>query len=430
MRRPRRDLRGRVDGGVEGCLAPDSDPLHGARHRYNSYDRCVDPVGNPYAPGAGRTPAALAGRDRQREAWRIGLERVERGRTAQPMVLHGLRGVGKTVLLSSFRTAAAKRDWLVAQVEAGSGTGLREAVGEALHAPLADAVRPAPGRRLLTALKTALSFKASYDTAGTWNFGLDLSQAAGGGAGTGVLEADLSKLLRDVAAAAAEAGTGLALLVDEAQDATAEELRALCAVTHAAGQQDWPLLVALAGLPSLPRVLTEARSYAERLFVYERIEQLPPEAATEALVAPAVAEGVHWTQAASDLVVRATGGYPYFLQQFGQECWNEASGDVIAFADARVGAARGRAALDDGFFRTRWDRAAPAEQAYLRAMAPDGDAGTPSGTVAARMGRRLASLGPARASLIAKGLVYAPEHGLVAFTVPGMADFIARQPPP
>lgn len=398
----------------------------------------MDPVANPYAPGAGRTPAALVGRDRQREAWRVGLDRVERGRTAQPVVLYGLRGVGKTVLLSSFRTAAAQRGWVVAQVEAGAGSGggggagggagLRGAVGEALHAPLVDLARPRAGRRLLAALRTALSFKASYDTAGTWNFGVDLGEVGGGGADTGVLEADLAKLVRDVAAGAAEEGGGLALLVDEAQDATPAELAALCAVAHAAGQQDWPVLVALAGLPSLPRVLAEAKSYAERLFVYERIEQLTPDAAVEALVAPAVAEGVHWTDGAVELVVAATGGYPYFLQQFGQECWNEAEGDTIAHADARVGAARGRAALDDGFFRSRWDRATGAEQAYLRAMARDGDAGTPSGEVAARLGRRVASLGPARASLIAKGLVYAPEHGVVAFTVPGMADFIERQP--
>ncbi|MGQ7296789.1 ATP-binding protein [Quadrisphaera sp. KR29] len=393
----------------------------------------MDPVANPYAPGAGRTPAALVGRDRQREAWRVGLDRVERGRTAQPVVLYGLRGVGKTVLLSSFRTAAAQRGWVVAQVEAGRGSagspaGLRGAVGEALHAPLVDLARPSAGRRLLAALRTALSFKASYDTAGTWNFGVDLDTAGGGGADTGVLEADLAKLVRDVSAGAAEEGRGMALLVDEAQDATAEELAALCAVTHAAGQQDWPVLVALAGLPSLPRVLSEAKSYAERLFVYERIEQLTPDAAVEALVAPAVAEGVHWTDGAVELVVAATGGYPYFLQQFGQECWNEAEGPTIAHADARVGAARGRAALDDGFFRSRWDRATTAEQAYLRAMAVDGDAGSPSGEVAARLGRKVASLGPARASLIAKGLVYAPEHGVVAFTVPGMADFIGRQP--
>ncbi|TXR56655.1 ATP-binding protein [Quadrisphaera setariae] len=400
----------------------------------------MDPVANPYAPGAGRTPAALVGRDRQREAWRVGLDRVERGRTAQPVVLYGLRGVGKTVLLSSFRSAAAARGWVVAQVEAGRGSSgggasgagsrasLRGAIGEALHAPLVDLARPSAGRRLLAALRTALSFKASYDTAGTWNFGVDLGDAKGGGADTGVLEADLAKLVRDVSAGAAEEGVGLALLVDEAQDATADELAALCAVAHAAGQQDWPVLVALAGLPSLPRVLAEAKSYAERLFVYERIEQLPPDAAVQALVAPAVAEGVHWTDGAVELVVAATGGYPYFLQQFGQECWNEAEGGTIAHADARVGAARGRAALDDGFFRSRWDRATSAEQAYLRAMAADGDAGSPSGEVAARLGRKVASLGPARASLIAKGLVYAPEHGVVAFTVPGMADFIGRQP--
>jgi hypothetical protein len=177
-------------------------------------------------------------------------------------------------------------------------------------------------------------------------------------------------------------------------------------------------------------VLAEAKSYAERLFVFERIEQLDAELARRALTEPAAAEGVTWERDAVTLLVQATAGYPYFLQQFGQDTWNCASGPGIDVADARVGAASGRAALDDGFFRARWDRATRAEQKYLRAMATDGDSGSSSGEVAARLGRGANSFGPARASLIAKGLIYAPEHGVVAFTVPGMADFIQRQPEP
>ena len=140
----------------------------------------MDPVSNPYSPGAGRKPAALVGRDQPRRDWQVAIERVEAGRTAQPFVLYGLRGVGKTVLLSDFRRSASDRDWLVAQVEAGAGKALREALGEALHAPLADLARPSAGRRLLKALKTAVSFKASYDQSGTWNFGLDLAGASVG----------------------------------------------------------------------------------------------------------------------------------------------------------------------------------------------------------------------------------------------------------
>jgi hypothetical protein len=334
--------------------------------------------------------------------------------------------VGKTVLLSEFRRAAAAREWIVAQVEAGADRTLREALGESLHAPLADLARPAAGRKLLRALKTAMSFKTSYDSAGTWSFGLDLSDVAGGGADTGTLETDLRKLVSDLAAAAGEEGVGLAVLIDEAQDLSPDEVTAMCAIARAAAQDDWPVMFAFAGLPSLPRILAEAKSYAER-FSYERIEELDRTTALDAIMKPSADERVHWDIDAAELIVEESGGYPYFLQQFGQDTWNAALGARIDLADARVGAAAGRGALDSGFFRARWDRATRAEQEYLRVMAEDGDTGSSSGEVAARLGRRVSSFGPVRASLIAKGLVYAPEHGVVAYTVPGMAAFIGRQ---
>jgi hypothetical protein len=388
----------------------------------------MDAVRNPYSPGAGRPPAALVGRDNEVAAWAVALQRVAAGRTAQPIALYGLRGVGKTVLLTRFSKDAASHDWIVARVEAGAGKSLRDALADALHATLARLARPSATSRMLTALKTLLSFKASYETTGGWSFGLDLSESFGGGAGTGALEADLTNLVRDLVGAAAEQGVGVAILIDEAQDLTNDELTAVCATAHLASQEEWPFLLALAGLPSLPRMLAEAKSYAERLFSYDRIEHLDPARAREALEAPAHGEAVDWQDDAADLIVRETLGYPYFLQQYGQSTWNSAARSPITVEDARVGAAHGRAALDDGFFRARWDRATRAEQQYLRAVAVDGDAGSNSGEVARRLGRRQTSLGPARANLIAKGLLYAPEHGVVAFTVPGMADFIVRQP--
>jgi hypothetical protein len=315
----------------------------------------------------------------------------------------------------------------VAQIEAGVDKDLREALGEALHAPLADLARPSAGRRLAKALKTALSFKASYDSTGTWNFGLDLSGASGGGADTGVFETDLRKLIHDLAAAAEEEGVGVAILIDEAQDLSKSELIAICAIAHASAQDDWRVLFALAGLPSLPRVLAEAKSYAER-FNYEKIEALRGSVAADALIKPAAEEGVEWDDTAVALLVEESTGYPYFIQQFGQDTWNEAPGPAITYDDARVGAAKGRAALDSGFYRARWDRATRGEQNYMRAMAEDGDDGSPSGEIATRLSRGPASLGPSRANLISKGLIYAPEHGVVAFTVPGMAAFILRQP--
>jgi hypothetical protein len=346
-------------------------------------------------------------------------------------VLYGLRGVGKTVLLGEFARRAAAQDWIVARLEAQSGKSLRTMVSDALHGPLVDLARPSSGRRLLRALKTATSFRASVDASGAWSFGLDLSDVGGGGADTGTLELDLLKVLHDVAAAAAaEEQRGLAVLIDEAQDIAADELAALCAVAHAASQDGWAFLVGLAGLPSLPRILAEAKSYSERLFRFHPIGRLDSPLAATVLTAPAGEERTTWRVDAVDYVVSASGGYPYFLQQFGQDIWNEAEGPVITLTDARVGVAVGRAALDAGFFRSRWDRATRTEQRYLRAMALDSDAGSASGDVASRLGRSIKSLGPTRAGLISKGLIYAPEHGVVDFTVPGMADFINRQPEP
>ena len=218
------------------------------------------------------------------------------------------------------------------------------------------------------------------------------------------------------------------MLIDEAQDLPAEELTALCAIAHRAMQDDWRVLFALAGLPSLPRILAEAKSYSER-FKYESIEALDADLARDAIVEPARAEQTNWDLNAVELIVAESRGYPYFLQQYGQDTWNAAEVDPIIYADARVGAAAGRAALDAGFYRARWDRATPTEKAYLRAMAQDADdgSGSGSGEIAARLSRKPTSLGPVRANLIAKGLIYAPDHGVVAFTVPGMASFITRQ---
>ncbi len=387
----------------------------------------MDPVRNPYAPGAGRPPAALVGRGEPLAAWQVGLQRVEAGRDAQSVVLYGLRGVGKTVLLSRFAHLARERSWLVTQVEARSGQTMRAMIGEGFHDNLVDLARPGVGTRVLKALRTALSFKASYDSAGRWSFGLDLEGAPGGGADTGAFESDLGKLLRDLAGAAEDQGVGVAVLVDEAQDLPAEELIALCSIVHSANQRGDRLVVALAGLPSLPRRLSEAKSYSERLFRFHRVEELDRAAALDALLKPARREGVTWQDAAVELAVRESRGYPYFLQQFGQDTWNVAERPEITLADARVGVAMGRLALDSGFFRARWDRATPAEREYLRAMAVDGDAGSPTGEVAARLNKRITSLGPTRANLISKGLIYSPDHGMVAYTVPAMAEFVRRQ---
>ena len=251
-------------------------------------------------------------------------------------------------------------------------------------------------------------------------------RASGGGADTGILDTDLKKLIHDLAGAAEEAGVGLAVLVDEAQDLAVDELTTLCTIAHAAAQDSWPVLFAFAGLPSLPRILAEAKSYAER-FQYSKIEQIDETVVAAALTIPAAQEDATWDDDAVDFVVAESGRYPYFLQQYGQETWNIAAGPNITLRDAELGVLQGNNQLDNGFFRVRWDRATPAEQQYLRAMAANGDAGSGSGEIADRLAKKSKSVSPTRNNLIAKGLVYAPEHGIVAFTVPGMAAFISRQ---
>lgn len=389
----------------------------------------MDEVRNPYEPGAGRPPAALVGRDRTIQQWQTSLQRLETGRSGRPVVLYGLRGVGKTVLLSRLAREAEGRSWIVAQVEAGTEKPLRAALSEQLHGPLANLALPTAGQKLLRALKTAASFfRLSYDAqAATFTYEVDLSSVGGGGADTGRLEADLSKLIEDLASAATEDGHGLALLVDEAQDLTQEELVAICVAAHLISQRGTACLIALAGLPSLPRILAESKSYAERLFDYHEVERLPDDLARLALTEPAALEDTLWEPEAVDFVVGRASGYPYFLQQYGQETWNEALGDTLTLTDARVGAERAQLALDTGFFRSRWERATPSEKRYLQAMAVDGDAGSATGDVATRLNSKPSSLGPVRAGLIGKGLVYAPAHGRIAFTVPGMAEFIRRQ---
>ncbi|MDR2975130.1 MAG: ATP-binding protein [Propionibacteriaceae bacterium] len=248
-----------------------------------------------------------------------------------------------------------------------------------------------------------------------------------GGADTGSFESDLGKLLRDLSEASADQGNGVALLIDEAQDLPQEELIALCTIVHVANQRQDRLVIALAGLPSLPLKLAEAKSYAERLFTCHEIGALQPEDAQAALVDPALDENVIWSQDALDIVLKQAAGYPYFLQQYGQDTWNAAGASPIDRHAAELGVANGRTGLDTGFFRIRWDRATATEKSYLKAMAEDGDTGSLTSTISERLNKRPQSLGPARASLIGKGLIYSPEHGVVAYTVPAMAAFVQRQ---
>ena len=391
----------------------------------------MDPIRNPYSPGAGLRPAELAGRAHEIAQFEVLRVRARQRRPGQSMIFNGLRGVGKTVLLNQLADSAREDGWIVAKVEAdasGSRMPFRNQVAQSLNVSLRQVQgKGRKSSRVKAALRTFKSFSLKAAPDGTLSVGIEFD-ADCGRADTGSLQADLTDLALDLGGAAIELDCGAALFIDEMQHLNAEELAAICQTCHEAGQQNMPFFVIGAGLPNLPGVLAGARAYAERLFRYVTIGALSPIEAAAALTRPAEQEGVEWTKEATAMVLDAASGYPYFLQEFGSAAWDTATDSPIDSEDAAEGIRVGKARLDDGFFRSRWERAAPAERDYMTAMAVDGDAHSQSGEVARRLGKLPTQLGPVRARLIAKGLVYAPEHGMIAFTVPGMTAFIARQP--
>ncbi|TWP52968.1 ATP-binding protein [Lentzea tibetensis] len=392
----------------------------------------MDPVRNPFAPGAGQRPPELAGRDKEVGAFEVVLERVARGRPERSLVLTGLRGVGKTVLLGELRSMAVKRGWGAGKVEARPDAGLRRPLSAALHRAIRDlAVRHRAPDRVEDALGVlkAFALRAAPDTAklrDRWQPGIDVP-AKQGRADSGDIEIDLVELFTDVAELAQDVGTGVALLIDEMQDLQADDISALCAACHELSQSGAPLVVVGAGLPHLPAVLSASKSYSERLFRYTRIDRLSREDADRAVLAPVEREEAGISEEALDAMYDASGGYPYFIQAYGKAAWDAAPADPITALDVSVAAPEADAELAVGFFGSRYERATPAEREYLRAMAEltDGkDAGVNTAQVADHLQRKPSSLSPARDSLIKKGLVYSAERGQIAFTVPHFGRFL------
>jgi hypothetical protein len=257
--------------------------------------------------------------------------------------------------------------------------------------------------------------------------GIDLGvELEAGRADSGDIEVDLPELVQDLCAALQEDGSAFGLFIDEVQDLDPLLLRALLVTQHQAGQRRWPFFLIGAGLPHLPGILAETRSYAERLFDYRTIARLPDPEARAALVDPVTKHDVSFDPGALQLLLDASGGYPYFLQEYGRAAWEVAAGPVITLDDARASAVIGLERLDAGFFRSRWNRATPSERRLLVAMAEDGFGPSSSSEIARRMDLKPNSLGPYRANLINKGLVYAPDHGQLAYTVPGMDAYVQR----
>jgi hypothetical protein len=397
--------------------------------------RYVDPVRNPYAPGAGQRPPELAGRDRELEVFDVVLERVARARPERSLVLTGLRGVGKTVLLNTLRSQAIGRLWGTGKIEARTDQPLRRPLAAALHMAIRE-VAPrhrAPDRidEFLGVLKAfALRSNPTGKIRDRWQPGIDVPAAAGR-ADSGDIEIDLVELFTDAASVATDVGTGIALFIDEMQDLSPEDVSALCAACHELSQTGAPLIVVGAGLPHLPALLSAAKSYSERLFRYQRIDRLDRISADQALCAPAAREEVEYEPKALDELYEASGGYPYFVQAYGKATWDHAPRSPITAGDVRVAAPEAEGELAVGFFGSRYERATPSEREYMRAMATlaaDDAEAVSTAEVARSLERRPASLSPARDALIKKGLIYSGERGTVAFTVPHFGRYLRTQP--
>jgi hypothetical protein len=395
----------------------------------------VDPIRNPYAPGAGQRPPELAGRDRELAQFDVTLERVAAGRPERSMVVSGLRGVGKTVLLNALRGQAVKRAWGTGKIEARPDQSVRLPIAQAVHAAVREVAhrhRDPDRVDAVAGVVKAFALRTDHrDRKGIrWTPPTDVA-ATRGRADSGDLEMDLLELFTDVADLARDLGVGVALFVDEMQDIASPELAAICGACHEISQQGSPLVVVGAGLPHLPVALAASKSYAERLFRYVVVDRLPREMADRAWLVPAADEGVDYEQAALDELYVLTDGYPYFVQAYGKVTWDLAVDTPIRAVDVKEAAPEAEAELAVGFFGARYDRATPAERDYMRTMADlgadNGDESVTTAAVAKALGRRPQSLSPARDGLIKKGLVYSSERGTVAFTVPHFGRFLRSQ---
>lgn len=400
----------------------------------------MDPIRNPYAPGAGQRPPELAGRDEQLHAFDVVIERISRGRPERSIVLTGLRGVGKTVLLNALRSSAVRAHWGTGKLEARPEQRLRRPLSAALHVAVRELGHP-QGDDVDHVLGVIKAF-AQRDAAPNaklrerWNPGID-APAVTGRADSGDIEIDLVELLTDVGGLAADVGKGVAIFIDEMQDLGAEDVSAICAACHEISQSGLPVIVVGAGLPHLPAVLSASKSYSERLFRYQRIDRLDREAADRALAAPAKEEDAEFTPEALEALYAATAGYPFFVQAYGKVAWDVAPQSPITAEDVKVAAPEAEAELAVGFFGSRYERATPAEREYLRAMADaalqlaesgeealDETESVPTASVAAVLDRKPQSLSPARDALLKKGLIYSGERGRIAFTVPHFGRYL------
>ena len=387
----------------------------------------MDPIRNPYAPGAGTQPPELAGRQALLEQAHIAIQRLKAGRTAKSFIAVGLRGVGKTVLLNRVEHLALEAGYRICKIEAQEQRGLPELLVPPLRETLLALDRMGA---MAEAARKGLRILASFMRTVTLSHGgvdiaLDIDPEPGT-ADSGDLDNDLGALFRGVGEAARARAVPVAILIDEVQYLNERHLGALIMAMHRASQSGLPLLLAATGLPQVVGLTGQAKSYAERLFDFPMVDALSAADSDAALQIPAQSEQARWDDAALAEVRALTRGYPYFLQEWGYHTWNVAAGPVIRAADVHSATKIAVARLDESFFRVRYDRLTPRERDYLRAMAELGPSPHRSGDIADTLGIRVQTAGPLRDGLIRKGMIYSPAHGDTAFTVPLFDQYLCR----
>ncbi|HUY31307.1 MAG TPA: ATP-binding protein [Pirellulales bacterium] len=390
----------------------------------------MDPVTNPFSPGAGSPPPELVGRDPILAQARILLGRVKHKRPEKSMLLTGLRGVGKTVLLNEIERSATAQEYRTISIEAYENKPLGPLVAPHLRRLLFDLDRIAgvgdKVKRGLAVLRSFLgAFKVTMDEV---TVGLDIDPEKGA-ADSGDLEIDLPSLFVAIGEAAESRKSAVAIFIDEIQYFSKKELGALIMAMHKVQQRQLPIVLLAAGLPILPGLAGEAKSYAERLFSFPDIGALSAEDAAKALQDPGTAMGVAFKADALDEVFLLTKGYAYFVQEWGYQAWNLAVSSPITKQIVQDATRMVIPRLDQNFFRVRYDRLTPGEKNFLRAMAELGPGAHRTGDIADTLGVKVTSLGPVRAKLIKKGMIYSPAHGDLAFTVPLFDEFMVRAIP-
>lgn len=393
----------------------------------------MDPLRNPYTPNAGAQPTTLTGRNSQLESFDLLLARLSRKRPQQSMIITGLRGVGKTVLLGQFREKAMGANWVVVELEVRKhdDNEFRRTIGSRFRTALLQlSPKDRWTERFNRAARVLKSFNLSVNSSGELQLGYDSGDTEPGVADHGDLSLDLSDLFVAVGEAAESADRGVVLLIDEVQFLSAPQMEALISAVHKVVQRSLPITMVGAGLPQIAELAGDAKSYAERLFQFPNIGNLEDPDAREALSGPARIEGTSFTDDALDLALEITGRYPYFLQELGYAAWETAEGERITTPDVDRARQIYLAKLDESFFRVRFDRCTGRQKRYLRAMAELGPGKQKAQDVAEALGKNNSTqVAPIRSELINMGLLYTPDYGYADFTVPHFEDFMVRAMP-